>query len=100
MASFRHKPHVITVFSSGVMDQKVGPETVPSGAFRLFLEKSCPNLADFMHVHIEVDSAFIMPQTGTIHYCPFWSYGPKKGSRRDQIGPKSNPSKYLVIGWA
>ena len=51
MASFRHKPHVITVFSSGVMDQKVGPETVPSGAFRLFLEKSCPNLADFMHVH-------------------------------------------------
>ena len=24
---------------------------------------------------IEVDSAFIMPETGPIHYFPFWSYG-------------------------
>ena len=73
MASFRHKPHVITVFSSGVMDQKVGPETVPSGAFRLFLEKSCPNLADFMHVHIEVDSGFVLPQTACRYRFSFWS---------------------------
>ena len=28
---------------------------------------------------VEVGSAFIMLQTGTIHYFPFWNYGPKGG---------------------
>ena len=48
MASFCHKPHVVTAFRSGVMDQKGGPETVPSGAFRYFLQKLSLFLPDFL----------------------------------------------------
>ena len=49
MALFCCKPHVVTVFSSGVMARKGVLETVLNGVFQHFLEELSLVLPDFFY---------------------------------------------------
>ena len=63
---------------------QIGPRKDPFDT----ISKSVVQIFSILCMRIEVDSGFLMPQTGPIHRFWFWTYGPKRVQNLPDFGPR------------